>query len=445
MKGYKSNVESYRPISIQPVVSKLFERIVNDALRHHLKLLICDEQHGFFPTKSTTTNLLVYKDYITMALDDNIQIHSVYTDFHKAFDCVPHDLLLYKMSNMFGIFGDELRWFRTYLSDRKQRVVMGGIESDWTPVTSGVPQGSILGPSLFIMYINDAPSSLSNSKCVLYADDVKIYKRIACLADCLDFQRDLDSFSEWCCHWKLSLNFSKCFSMNFSLKRRLNILFDYSLSGNILHHVSEIKDLGVTFSSNLCFNVHITNVVNKALQMLGFIRRNTKHIKDSRTIKVLYNSYVRARLEYCSPVWSPSTKLWTKKIERVQKRFVRFLCCKMKLNYDRDKYKELCDFYNLSTLEHRRNVSDLLLFYKILHGRIYSFPLISAVSLSVPTRRTRRTNVFSAVKRRLLISKTSFIPRCVSLANSSNSVDFFDDSYARFKHSLLELTFVSLT
>ena len=110
-----------------------------------------------------------------MALDDNIQIHSVYTDFHKAFDCVPHNLLLYKMSNLFGILGDELRWFRTYLSGRKQRVVMGGIESEWTPVTSGVPQGSILGPSLFIMYINDAPSSLSNSKCVLYADDVKIY------------------------------------------------------------------------------------------------------------------------------------------------------------------------------------------------------------------------------------------------------------------------------
>ena len=133
--------------------------------------------------------------------------------------------------------------------------------------------------------------------------------------------------------------------MNFSLKRRLNILFDYTLSDNVLHRVSEIKDLGVTFSSNLCFNVHITNVVNKAFRMLGFIRRNTKHIKDSGTIKVLYNSYVRARFEYCSPVWSPSTKLWTKKIERVQKRFVRFLCLKMEMNYDRDNYKALCDIF----------------------------------------------------------------------------------------------------
>ena len=140
------------PIAIQPVVSKLFEKIVNDALRSHLNLLICNEQHGFLPSKSTTTNLLAYKDFIAMALDDNVQVHSIYTDFHKAFDCVPHNLLLYKMSNLFGIYGNDLHWFRTYLSDRKQRVVMGVFASDWVMVTSGVPEGSILEPSLFIMY-----------------------------------------------------------------------------------------------------------------------------------------------------------------------------------------------------------------------------------------------------------------------------------------------------
>ncbi|MEL7308274.1 MAG: reverse transcriptase family protein, partial [Pseudomonadota bacterium] len=159
-KGDKSCVTSYRPISIQPVISKIFERIVNDALRKHLKLLICDEQHGFVPMKSTTTNLLSYSDFITKAFDDGVQVHTIYTDFHKAFDCVSHELLLYKMSNLFGIQGADLHWFRSYLSDRHQRVVMGGIESDWVCVPSGVPQGSILGPSLFIMYINDLPSHL---------------------------------------------------------------------------------------------------------------------------------------------------------------------------------------------------------------------------------------------------------------------------------------------
>ena len=280
MKGDKSCVVSYRPISIQPVVSKIFERIVNDALRNHLKLLICDEQHGFLPMKSTTTNLLTYSDYITMAFDDSVQVHSVYTDFHKAFDSVSHNLLLHKMSAFFGFHGVELRWFSSYLTDRKQRVVLSGVESDWVSVSSGVPQGSILGPSLFIMFINDLPSSLAHSKCVLYADDAKIFKRISSLSDCLDLQRDLASFSEWCCTWKLSLNLSKCFYMNFSLKRSLNVIFDYSLNGYILPCLSQTKDLGVTFSSNMSFSVHITNIVNKALRMLGFVRRTMRHVND---------------------------------------------------------------------------------------------------------------------------------------------------------------------
>ena len=179
---------------------------------------------------------------------------------------------------------------------------MGGIESDWVSVSSGVPQGSILGPSLFIMYINDLPSCLCYSKCVLYADDVKIYKRISSLSDCLELQRDLVSFSEWCSQWKLNLNFTKCFFMNFSLKRDLNILFDYSLSNNILQCVSEIKDLGVTFTSNMSFSVHIINIVNKALRMLGFVRRTMKHVNDIGVLKVLYNSYVRSSLDFCSSV-----------------------------------------------------------------------------------------------------------------------------------------------
>ena len=127
-KGDKSNVTSYRPIAIQPVVSKLFERIVNSALRKHLKLLICDQQHGFMPKKSTTTNLLSYSDFITKAFDDGAQVHAIYTDFEKAFDCVSHELLLFKMQNLFGIHGDDFLWFRSYLVDRHQRVVMGGLE-----------------------------------------------------------------------------------------------------------------------------------------------------------------------------------------------------------------------------------------------------------------------------------------------------------------------------
>lgn len=439
-KGDKSSVTSYRPISIQPVVSKLFEKIVNEALRKHLKLLICDEQHGFVPMRSTATNLVSYSDFITKAFDEGVQVHTIYTDFHKAFDCVSHKLLLYKMSNLFGIQGADLLWFNSYLSDRQQRVVMGGIESDWVSVPSGVPQGSILGPSLFIMYINDLPSQLRFSDCMLYADDVKIYKRISCLGDCLELQRDIISLSEWCSQWRMNLNLAKCCFMNFSLKRDLNILFDYTLNGYILQRVLEIKDLGVTFSMNMSFNAHITNVVSKALRMLGFVHRTMKHVNDVSVFKTLYFSYIRSGLEYCSPVWCPTTKQCINKIERVQRRFVKLLCFRAKVSYSGDSYAELCNFFQLTSLENRRKVADLLFFHKILHSKVNAPSLLSNLCLHAPSRRTRHSNVFATISRcRLLVRGNSFFHRSVTLANGAqkeDNIDFFNINFCRFKRSL---------
>ena len=257
LEGDKSRVESYRPISIQPVISKIFERIVNRALRRHIGQFICDEQHGFTSTRSTVTNLLCYKDYISSAFDDGVQVHSVYTDLRKAFDTVCHDFLLLKMRNSFGICENELMWFKSYLSERHQRVVLSGVESNWARVNSGVPQGSILGPSLFLMYINDLPACLENSECLLFADDVKIFKRISDLNDCHDLQKDLISLSKWCSLWKVNFNLSKCFHINFSLKRDRNISFAYILNDSILKQVDRVKDIGVHFTSKLCFSLHI--------------------------------------------------------------------------------------------------------------------------------------------------------------------------------------------
>ena len=224
-KGAKTSVECYRPISMQPLISKLFERIVNKALRNHLNGLICDEQHGFSPCKSTVTNLLVHNERITQSLDVGAQMHTVYTDFQKAFDQVSHRHLLLKMRRQFGIVGADLDWFSSYLSGRQQRVVLYGVESDWVSVSSGVPQGSILGPSLFIMYINDLPSQLQHSKCLMFADDAKFSKRISSLSDCFHMQIDLNYIFSWCTKWKLSLNFDKCFliRVRFELTSTLDV------------------------------------------------------------------------------------------------------------------------------------------------------------------------------------------------------------------------------
>lgn len=442
-KGDKSHVESYRPICIQPIISKIFEAIVNDALRKHVKSLICDEQHGFTPNKSTVTNLLCYKDFISKSLDDSRQVHSIYTDFSKAFDSVPHSYLLLKLKNQFGVEGTNLLWFQSYLSDRLQRVVLSGIESEWVSVTSGVPQGSIIGPSLFIMYVNDIPSHIRSSNCLLYADDVKIFKNVSSLHDCIELQNDLSSFENWCFQWKLSLNLDKCCHLNFSLKRKFNITFNYVLNGRLLDCVKNVKDLGVYFSWNLNFSHHIVVTTNKAYRMMGFIKRTMKSSKDIAVFKLLYNSYVRSNLDYCSQVWSPEARYLTNKIERIQKMFVRHLCFVSKMQYDSSNYVNLCKHYRLSTLEHRRKLLDVTTFHKILHSSINCPYLVSSIHFNIPVKRTRHTCVFASEKKcRIGVRKHDFLPRTIKLVNSLTDVDIFKITNSNaLKHCLVRESF----
>ena len=432
LEGDKSRVESYRPISIQPVISKLFERIVNRALRRHVEQFICAEQHGFTSTKSTVTNLLCYKDYISSAFDDGLQVHSIYTDLAKAFDTVSHDLLLLKMRNFFGFGENELKWFTSYLNERYQRVVLKGVESDWMLVTSGVPQGSILGPTLFLMYINDLPLCFRSSDCLLFADDVKVFKRISAINDCLDLQRDLNSLSEWCSKWQMKFNLSKCSFINFSLKRSRNISFDYFLNNSILKQVSHIRDLGVHFTSSLSFSFHVCTVVSKAFRMFGFIKRTMSPFKNTFVLKVLYNAYIRSCLDYCSSVWSPNTKCLINKIERVQKKFVKHLCFLNETDFCNNRYEELCKQFQLTSLEQRRKVTDLVLFHKVLHGKVKCSNLLSCISLNIPPRRTRHTKALIVSKNcRLQMRKNDFFPRTVSLVNELDELDFFDVSLTK--------------
>ena len=449
-KGEKTCVESYRAISIQPLVCKLFERIVNRELRKHLDGLICDEQHGFSPKKSTVSNLLLHNERITQALDDGEQMHTIYTDFEKAFDKVSHRHLLLKMRCQFGIVGGDLDWFQSYLSDRHQRVVLYGVESDWVSVKSGVPQGSILGPSLFIMYINDLPSQLESSKVLMFADDAKISKVISSIVDCISLQFDLNSFFSWCDKWKLSLNLDKCYYMNFSLKKSRNITYTYGFNDVTIKYVNLIKDLGVHYTSNMNFELHITKIVKKSFRMLGFVKRIMKPFSDTKVLLTLYNSYIRSRLDYCSPVWSPSSQYLIDKVERVQRKFLKHLAFQNRLRYDDYTYLELCKHFKLSTLEARRSISDITYFNKLITNNVNSPPLTSSVYLSVPTIRrntcslslrsgqSRSTSLFCTLKKsRLKIRKTSYFPRTTAIANSlPDDVDVFDTNITMFKRSV---------
>ena len=183
-KGTKNAIDCYRGISLQPVIAKVFEGFINRALREHVTPLIHQNQHGFLKNKSCASNLACYADFISKTFDMKSQTHSVYTDFQKAFDVVPHELLLLKMNRQFGIEGNVLKWFNSYLNNRQQRVVINGSHSDWYTATSGVPQGSIIGPTLFIMYINDIVECVRSSEILLFADDYTIFKDVSSVLWC---------------------------------------------------------------------------------------------------------------------------------------------------------------------------------------------------------------------------------------------------------------------
>ena len=211
---------------------------------------------------------MIYVSYIFENVDANKQTDSIYTDFRKAFDRVDHRILLDKLAYN-GIRGDFWRWFKSYVTNRTQKVVMNGYESDYVSISSGVPQGSILGPLLFILFINDIHHCFQFCNFLLYADDLKIYYTVENTNDHLNFQSDLDRFSNYCNENTLKLSLNKCKIIKFT-RKRIKHNYQYFLSGLQLESVESIKDLGVVLDSKLVLDTHIFNIINNAFRVYGF-------------------------------------------------------------------------------------------------------------------------------------------------------------------------------
>ena len=269
--GEKDNALNYRPISIISAIPKLFEKLVTAQLTKALYHLIVEEQHGFCLGKSTVTNLSVISVHIAKALDEGGQIDVIYTDFAKAFDRVPHSILLGKLKAS-GITGSLHDWLSSYIIDRWQFVALGDTISSRYRTPSGVPQGSHLGPLMFIIFINDLKNFILKSGLLLFADDGKIYHKIKSHQDAEDLQSDLDALALWCSLNFLPLNIDKCKVLRYTNKRD-PIKFDYKLDGKLITVSDKIKDLGVLFCSNGKFSEHISVTVTKALRTLGFLNR----------------------------------------------------------------------------------------------------------------------------------------------------------------------------
>ena len=303
-KGPKKKAENYRPISLTSVPFKLIQRIVRDAIVDHMERnnLFNIHQHGFRAGHSCVTQLLEVIEDIFEMIDEGHEVDVVYLDFSKAFDKVPHQRLLQKLRS-YGINGKLLSWIEAFLTDLKQHVIVNGCKSEIQRVTSGVPQGSVLGPVLFLLYVNDMPNEIQNI-IKLFADDSKLY---ATNNSETPIQNDIDQVVKWTKDWLMTLNSQKCKHMHIGKGDQNNInllLKDVEEQDIEIAQVNEEKDLGVTFDKSMTFSTHIQISINKANKILGLIFRTYTYM-DIDMFRTLFKSLVRPHLEYASVIWSP--------------------------------------------------------------------------------------------------------------------------------------------
>ena len=274
-KGRKDLPENYRPVSLTCVCCKILEYIISTHIRSHLDKysILSNLQHGFRNFFSCETQLLVTIQDLLKFREEKTQIDIAVLDFSKAFDTVPHKRLLKKL-NHYGIRGPVLGWIRAFLEDRVQGVVVDGHRSPEGPVLSGVPQGTVLGPLLFLLHINDLPSVV-DSKVRLFADDCLMYRPISSEADQEAFQRDLKALEVWGDAWGMRFNAKKCHIMTIA-RGRTRLSRFYTLTGHILSSVQEAKYLGITLTEELSWSTHSDSVFKRANSTLGFLRRNLR-------------------------------------------------------------------------------------------------------------------------------------------------------------------------
>ena len=298
--------------------------------------------------------------------EDNIDV--AYLDFRKAFDLVSHKHLLYKLSK-YGITQQTLKWIEAFLDERTQKVVVRGSTSVSFPVTSGVPQGFVLGPILFLLFINDLPLEVL-SPISLFADDSKIFSRIISEknkreSDDTDgrdmLQRDLNNVREWALKWKMEFNVDKCKIMHLG---KSNPKHTYTMDGTNLAVTKEERDLGVLVDDRLRFSNHIEEIVNKANRILGLIKIGFACF-DMKMFKKLYPVLVRPHLEYCVQVWSPYLQRDIKLLEGVQERATKMVPELKGII----KYEDRLEKLKMTTLQDRRTRGDMIEAYKITTGK----------------------------------------------------------------------------
>lgn len=362
-KGKKTSPSNYRPVSLTCIICKILESIIRDAIIKHMNdnNMFSPKQFGFLSKRSTVLQLIRVLDIWSEILEQGGSIDAIYMDFMKAFDKVPHRRLVYKIDK-YGIKGNILGWIKDFLSERTQCVVLNNSISSQGKVTSGIPQGSVLGPILFVLYINDLPEVVDKLSFVfLFADDTKIFRKISSAADVEVLQSDINKLVEWSDKWLLRFHPDKCIAMSLG-KDVVDTDRKYYMNDTVLKESCCEKDIGVHVDNKLDFKKHITTCVNKANRILAMIFKTFDYM-DEFIFKQLFKSLVRPHLEYAAPVWSPHNENLKKLIENVQKRATKRIPGFSDLSYP-ERLRRL----NMPTLAYRRLRGDMIHVFKLQKG-----------------------------------------------------------------------------
>lgn len=436
-KGDKNTVSNYRPISLISCVGKVMERVVFKYLYNymHINNLIYQKQSGFLPGHSTVFQLIDLYNQICSAFDERKSTCIIFCDISKAFDRVWHSGLIFKLKQ-YGIEGNVLNWISCYLKNRSQKCFVGSSFSDKKVIKAGVPQGSVLGPLFFLIYVNDITYSLlSISR--LYADD----SSLAVSSNNIDYiertlNHDLLLISKWAERWLVNFNPSKTEVMFLTLAKNVNIKPYLTFNNIQLDYVKNHKHLGVTLSDDGTWHAHISNIASSASKVLGTMKLLKFKLKRV-TLNQIYISYLRPILEYASILWDNCTMSEKDLIEKIQydsARAVTGLTRSVSLN-------KLINEIGWVSLSDRRKMQKLILIFKYKNGDLPSYlnDIMPDTVRDTNIYNLRNQLDYATVARRLEIFSKSVIPSSIKLWNDLDIDTRNSNSLFSFKRKLKNL------